>query len=273
MKSVVVSGAFDSLRSRDIRFLHEASKLGEVHLHLWSDDLVREVEGSAPDCPQEERLYVLQSIRYVQAVSLLETSGGADVIPLPNDARPDVWAVDRAHDNSAKRAFCAGHGIAYRVVEDNDLLGFPEYEGTVAAGPPDRKKVIVTGCFDWFHSGHVRFFEEVSELGELYAVVGHDANVRLLKGDGHPLFPQDERRYMVGAVRYVAEALISTGHGWMDAEPEVARIRPDIYAVNEDGDEPEKRTFCKEHGLEYVVLKRAPKEGLPARTSTGLRGF
>ena len=56
-------------------------------------------------------------------------------------------------------------------------------------------------------------------------------------------------------------------------EPEVGRIQPDIYAVNEDGDVPEKREFCQRLGLEYVVLKRTPKEGLPKRESTKLRGF
>ena len=133
--------------------------------------------------------------------------------------------------------------------------------------------MIVTGCFDWLHSGHVRFFEEISELGDLYVVVGHDKNVRLLKGEGHPMFPQDERRYVVQSIRHVTQALISSGHGWMDAEPEVDRIKPDIYAVNEDGDKPEKQEFCKKHGLEYAVLKRTPREGLPRRTSTDLRGL
>jgi hypothetical protein len=78
---------------------------------------------------------------------------------------------------------------------------------------------------------------------------------------------------MVQAIRYVKQALVATGSGWMDAEPEIAQIHPDIYAVNEDGDKPEKRAFCLEHDLEYVVLKRTPKEGLPTRTSTHLRGF
>jgi hypothetical protein len=59
----------------------------------------------------------------------------------------------------------------------------------------------------------------------------------------------------------------------MDAAPEIDKIKPDIYVVNEDGDRPEKREFCERHGLEYVVLKRAPKEGLPQRESTDLRGF
>ena len=118
----------------------------------------------------------------------------------------------------------------------------------------------------------MRFFEETAELGDLYVVVGHDDNIKLLKGEGHPLFPQNERRYMVHSLRYVKQALISSGHGWMDAEPEIARIKPDIYAVNEDGDRPEKRAFCEEHGLEYIVLERLPS-GLPKRQSTALRGF
>ena len=87
------------------------------------------------------------------------------------------------------------------------------------------------------------------------------------------MFSEDHRRYMVGSIRYVTQALISTGHGWLDAEPEIERIRPDIYAVNEDGDKPEKREYCQRHGIEYVVLKRLPKPGLPRRESTNLRGF
>jgi hypothetical protein len=78
---------------------------------------------------------------------------------------------------------------------------------------------------------------------------------------------------MVQAVRFVHQALITTGDGWMDATPEIDALRPEIYVVNEDGDQPEKRQFCLEHGLEYVVLKRRPKAGLPRRESTILRGF
>jgi cytidyltransferase-like protein len=133
--------------------------------------------------------------------------------------------------------------------------------------------VLVTGCYDWFHSGHVRFFEESCELGDLYVVVGNDENVRFLKGAGHPLLSEVERRYMVQSIRFVKQALISSGNGWMDAEPEIEKIKPNYYVVNEDGDKPEKREFCQAHGLEYVVLKRVPKEGLKARQSTDLRGF
>lgn len=196
-----------------------------------------------------------------------------DAIPQVEKIRSEMWVVDEANDNAQKRAFCESRSLGYRVVRDQDLTSFPLVLLDDPEGQPSRKKVLVTGCYDWFHSGHVRFFEEVAGLGDFYVVVGSDANVRLLKGDGHPMFSQDERRYMVQSVRYVKQALISTGHGWMDAELEIAMVKPDMYAVNEDGDKLEKREFCQAHGIQYVVLKRTPKEGLPKRQSTDLRGF
>ena len=87
------------------------------------------------------------------------------------------------------------------------------------------------------------------------------------------LFPEEERRYMVQSIRFVKQALISSGKGWMDAEPEIDSLLPNYYVVNEDGDKPEKQAFCSEHGIEYKVLKRLPKPGLPQRASSSLRGF
>lgn len=273
MPNVFVAGGFDDLKSRHLRFLEESAKLGAVHVWLWPDELIARLTGKPPKFPVAERRYLLESVRFVHAVAVAGPDASDQEMawataPSPNGA---IWAVPEEADSAAKRAFAQRAGLAYRVIRNAELAGFPEIiPETEFSGA---RKVIVTGCYDWFHSGHVRFFEEVSQLGDLYVVVGHDANVRLLKGEGHPLFCQEERRYIVGAIRFVKQALVSTGHGWLDAEPEIQRLRPDVYAVNEDGDKPEKRQYCQEHGLEYAVLKRTPKEGLPRRQSTDLRGF
>ena len=87
------------------------------------------------------------------------------------------------------------------------------------------------------------------------------------------MFAQEERRYLVQAVRFVKQALVSTGFDWLDYAPQVDEVKPDMFVVNDDGDRPEKRQFCLEHNIEYMVLKRTPKEGLPQRESTKLRGF
>jgi cytidyltransferase-like protein len=270
---VVVSGSFDDMRSSDVRFLEEAARLGKLHVFLWSDALVRNLDGYSPKFPQEERFYFLQAIRYVTQVHLVDQLKDRDNLPSQIEHFSGTWVVNEANDNPRKRAFCAFKEMNYQVVKQAILKDFPKDHSNTPGGISGHKKVVVTGCYDWFHSGHVRFFEEVSELGDLYVVVGSDENVRLLKGDGHPMFPQAERRYVVQSIRFVKRALISSGNGWMDAEPEIARIKPDIYAVNEDGDKPEKRSFCEARDIQYMVLKRTPKDGLPKRQSVDLRGF
>ena len=273
MKSVLVAGSFDDLRSKHVRFLEEASKLGNVHVALWSDAAIEALEGRPPKFPEEERLYLLQSLRFVHQATLIKGTIAPDALPELR-AMPDrIWAVDEESDSAGKRACAEARGIEYRMLRALDLTGFPMPSVAPPAAESVRKRVVVTGCFDWFHSGHVRFFEEASALGDLYVVVGHDANIELLKGEGHPLLSQSERVYMVHSVRCVHQAMISSGHGWMDAEPEIAFIKPHFYVVNEDGDKPEKKAFCAANGIDYVVLKRIPKEGLPRRESTLLRGF
>jgi cytidyltransferase-like protein len=272
-KTVLVSGTYDNFNSGHVRFLEEAVKLGNVHVLLWPDAARRALAGDTPKFLQDERLYLLQTNRFVTGARLLAGLDDPDSLPPVAGLTPDIWVADEASDNPQKREWSRSHQVDYRVFKKEDLGGFPVLPFPSEAEPSSRQRVLVTGCFDWFHSGHVRFFEEVSALGDLYVVVGHDANIKLLKGAGHPLFSQDERRYMVQSVRFVKAALISSAWGWMDAEPEIALLQPHIYAVNEDGDVPEKRAFCAQHGIEYRVLKRAPKEGLPRRQSTNLRGF
>jgi len=273
MKRVIVSGSFDDLRSRHVRLLEEAAKLGQVHVALWSDETVRHLTGLAPKLTEAERHYFVEAIRYVDQASVLSGDMDPDDLPQISGIQPEGWVMFEEQDSAQKRAFCKARNIGCHVVAETELVRYPLAPPINHNDDRQAKKVVVTGCFDWLHSGHVRFFEETSALGDLYVVLGHDANVLLLKGDGHPLFPENERRYMVQAVRHVKRALVSSGTGWMDAEPEIDLVKPDMYAVNEDGDKPEKRAFCEAHGIEYVVLKRLPKEGLPKRESTVLRGF
>jgi cytidyltransferase-like protein len=241
MKRVYLAGAFDDPKSKDLRLLYEASLRGGLTLLLSSDAEIERATGEPPKLSLAERRYFFEAIRYVDRVE---------------EAPADLASAQLLDLSGA------------------DLSGFPyEAPPVDAPRPAGKKRVIVTGCYDYFHSGHVRFFEEASEYGELNVVIGSDKNVRLLKGEGHPLFPETMRRFVVGSCRHVARCLVSTGSGWLDAEPEIRALGIERYVVNEDGDKPEKKRYCEENGIEYIVLKRTPKEGLPRRSSTDLRGY
>ncbi len=129
------------------------------------------------------------------------------------------------------------------------------------------KKVLVSGCFDLLHGGHIAFLKTAASYGRLYVSVGRDDNLLMLKGK-RPFFSQEERLYIVKSVKYVYEAFLASGSGMLDFKPDIIRIKPDIFIVNEDGHTSEKEKLCKKSGIEYMVLKRIPEEGLPARSSS-----
>ena len=132
------------------------------------------------------------------------------------------------------------------------------------------KKVFVSGCYDLLHSGHVEFFRQAAQYGDLYVGIGSDATI--LKYKNHKtLYSEQERLFMVQSIRYVKEAYINEGSGVMDFVPTVKRLRPDRFVVNSDGASDEKRRFCEERGIEYIVLDRTPADGLEARSSTGIK--
>ena len=132
------------------------------------------------------------------------------------------------------------------------------------------KKVFVSGCYDLLHSGHVEFFRQASQYGDLYVGIGSDATILEYKHH-KPMFPEDERLFMVKAVRYVKDAVVNQGSGVIDFLPSLDLIKPDRFVVNADGGSPLKAEICRERGIEYIELQRTPHEGLEARSSTSIK--
>jgi D-beta-D-heptose 7-phosphate kinase/D-beta-D-heptose 1-phosphate adenosyltransferase len=79
---------------------------------------------------------------------------------------------------------------AYRVIDGHKARG-------------DRV-VFTNGCFDLIHPGHTRYLADARRLGDLLIVaVNSDLSVRSLKGDGRPIFPQEERAELLAALEAV----------------------------------------------------------------------
>ena len=132
------------------------------------------------------------------------------------------------------------------------------------------KKVFVSGCYDLLHSGHVEFFKQASQFGDLYVGIGSDATYLEYK-HRKPMFPQEERLFMVKNIKAVKEAYINEGSGVIDFIPTLDIVKPDIFVVNAEGGSPAKRQLCEERGIEYIELERTPHEGLEARSSSSLK--
>ncbi len=132
------------------------------------------------------------------------------------------------------------------------------------------KKVLVSGCYDLLHGGHIAFFKTAATFGDLYVSIGRDENLLLLKGK-KPVFSEEERLFTVKSIRYVYDAFLASGKGMLDFEPDAIRIKPDVFVVNNDGHTPDKESLCKRLGIQYIVLERMPEPGLPERSSSATK--
>ncbi|MBE0646696.1 MAG: adenylyltransferase/cytidyltransferase family protein [Bacteroidales bacterium] len=133
-----------------------------------------------------------------------------------------------------------------------------------------KKKVFLSGCFDTLHAGHIAFIEEAASHGEVHIGIGSDETIHNLKGR-ITIYSQEERKYMLEALRHVSTVTINTGNGVLDFVPDLETVKPDILFVNEDGDTPEKKQLCIDLGIQYFVSKRIPAKSLPARSTTSIR--
>ena len=129
------------------------------------------------------------------------------------------------------------------------------------------KKVFVTGFFDLLNSGHVAFLKEAAKYGDLYVWVGSDSTFEELKGR-KAVASEQERLYMVKAVRYVKDAFINAGSGILDFLAELDRVKPDILVVSANGGNKLKEEVCKYRSIEYVSIGASRSIGTGGAVST-----
>ena len=95
-----------------------------------------------------------------------------------------------------------------------------------------RKLVFTNGCFDIIHRGHVTYMDFARAQGDALVVgVNSDASVKRNKGDLRPINPQDDRAFVLAALRAVDFVVI------FDAkEPKelIAGILPHVLVKGKD---------------------------------------
>jgi cytidyltransferase-like protein len=78
-KKVFVTGCFDLLHSGHVAFLQEASSFGDLFVGIGSDANVSKLKGRFPFTNEEERRFMLESVRYVYQcrINRICAAGGA----------------------------------------------------------------------------------------------------------------------------------------------------------------------------------------------------
>lgn len=92
--------------------------------------------------------------------------------------------------------------------------------------------VLTNGCFDLIHAGHIYSLEKAAALGdELWVALNSDSSIRKIKGINRPIYSQNERAYLLGALKAVNLTFFFDS---TNLAQEIKRLKPDFYAKSGD---------------------------------------
>ena len=91
--------------------------------------------------------------------------------------------------------------------------------------------VMVNGCFDIIHVGHVKLLEYASYYGRVYVAINSDESVRRLKGEGRPRNCARDRAEVLQAIRHVTGVYVFQGDTPEDA---IETLQPSVIVVGYD---------------------------------------
>ena len=134
-KKVFVSGCYDLLHSGHVEFFRQASAYGDLYVGIGSDRTILGYKGHKTVYSEQERLFMVKSIRYVKDAFINQGSGILDFLPTLDIVKPDILVVNSDGGSEDKRRVCEERGMEYIVLDR-----VPK-EGLEARSSTDLKKV------------------------------------------------------------------------------------------------------------------------------------
>ena len=115
------------------------------------------------------------------------------------------------------------------------------------------KKVLVNGCFDPFHVGHLYHFQEAKKHGDIL-IVAVTRNGFVNKGKNRPMFDQIDRAAVVRALAIVDDVIMVDSS--IDA---LCMVTPKVWAIGQDyfgRVRQEDSAYCRQHQIEIVYTSK-----------------
>jgi D-beta-D-heptose 7-phosphate kinase/D-beta-D-heptose 1-phosphate adenosyltransferase len=137
----------------------------------------------------------------------------------------------------------------------------------------DKKVGFCSGCFDILHSGHITFFRQCKELGDILVVgLGPDKIIRELKGQDRPINPENNRAYLLSAIQDVDHIILadeSLAPGKIHFTNLLEKLNPNIFVLNDDDSAlKEKKILADRLGIDLKLVSRTVPDYLEKTSST-----
>ena len=105
-KKVFVSGCYDLLHSGHVEFFRQASAYGDLYVGIGSDATILDYKHHKTVYSEQERLFMVKSIRYVKDAFINAGNGVMDFVPTVDFLHPDILVVNEDGGSEEKKRFC-----------------------------------------------------------------------------------------------------------------------------------------------------------------------
>lgn len=126
---------------------------------------------------------------------------------------------------------CTGRedGLPQALVRSPKEKSIEELERIADQARREGKVIVWTnGCFEILHAGHIEFLTKAARLGDVLIVgVNSDESIRALRGEGHPVSREWERKVILSALECVDYV---TTFSEPTCTEMLRRLKPDVYA-------------------------------------------
>jgi D-beta-D-heptose 7-phosphate kinase / D-beta-D-heptose 1-phosphate adenosyltransferase len=180
-------------------------------------------------------LLAIAGLGFSAAAAVANIAAGIEV------GRLGIEIISR--DDLARALTAPDHDFQQKIVSLDELR--LRLEPRRRAG---HRIVFTNGCFDLLHAGHLQILTFARVQGDLLIVaINSDRSVRMIKGQGRPVYPATDRARLLAALQMVDYVVVFDDPR---ADKIVRGVRPDILVKGEDwrGQTVDGQSFVESYG-------------------------
>ena len=157
-KKEFVSGCYDLLHSGHVEFFRQAAEYGDLYVGIGSDKTILNYKNHKTVYSEQERLFMVKSIKYVRDAYINSGDGILDFIPTLDIVKPDILVVNSDGGSDSKRRLCEERGIEYVVLERDPHEGLQARSSTELKKSPCKIPTRIDLAGTWIDQPYVSCF-------------------------------------------------------------------------------------------------------------------
>lgn len=146
------------MHSGHVEFFRQAAEYGDLYVGIGSDKTILNYKHHKTVYSEQERLFMVKSIKYVKDAYINSGEGILDFVPTLDIVKPDILVVNSDGGSDSKKRLCQERGIEYIVLERDPHEGLQARSSTELKKSPCKIPTRIDIAGTWIDQPYVSCF-------------------------------------------------------------------------------------------------------------------